>query len=323
MALSNGLVDRIDWSAIRYRSAGAPPARRRSRAGEPADGSSADGPKTAWISGANASMAGQTTRMSSSTRSEPGSLSRCSRASRSTSTWRVGPKQAWNCTERSPGSWSQRRTGSGIGPDGALQAAEEGRRVGAVAVGSTSAHVRRSGRPVGLGVGQEHGASPGGAGPTNAGGVLDHAAVGSSARSRRPPPDWRWVRPGAASSGSKRDGSRRKRWTSRCSATARTSSRNPPPGSRVNPKSTSRGGRSRTRSPSGHPVEQPGPPLGRAGLTDLVPDQAPEVGLPGGSVGQTAPGSVDVAHRRPTTGPWPAGAGGSGRTGRPPVGPGA
>ena len=84
VAFNSGLVDRIDWSAIRYRRAGAPRAADGPWcAGVPA---SADGPNTAWINGANVSMAGQTTRTSSSSSPRSGSLSRCNRTSRSTST---------------------------------------------------------------------------------------------------------------------------------------------------------------------------------------------------------------------------------------------
>ena len=95
----------------------------------------------------------------------------------------------------------------------------------------------------------------------------------------------------------------------------------PAPGQQGEPEEHEPWGKVEHQITVGHPFQQPGPPLRWARLTDLVADQPPEMGLPGGRVGDAASGSVDVARRPTTIGPWPGGAGGSGRTGRPPAGP--
>ena len=90
MTARTGLVSRSERSARRTRSSEAGP---RGAAGSSAS-SGSPAPKVAWISGANVSMSGHMTMTSRGSR--VGSACRLWRiASRSTSTWRPAPWQAW------------------------------------------------------------------------------------------------------------------------------------------------------------------------------------------------------------------------------------
>ena len=71
-------------------------------------------PKVAWISGANVSMSGHIT-ITSRGSSVGSSSSRWRIASRSTSTWRARPWQAWICTLRSPAATRPRPPGAAPG----------------------------------------------------------------------------------------------------------------------------------------------------------------------------------------------------------------
>ena len=103
VGLAQRAVGEPDAQVGRARPSGRRPARRR-RGARPA-------PNVAWISGANVSMSGHIT-ITSRGSSVGSSASRCSTASRSTSTCRARPWQAWIWTLRSSASSSGRASGS-------------------------------------------------------------------------------------------------------------------------------------------------------------------------------------------------------------------
>ena len=229
---STGLVWRSERSASRTRRSSG--RRRRPASRRPSSASPA--PNVAWISGANVSMSGHIT-ITSRGSSVGSSASRCRIASRSTSTWRARPWQAWTWTLRSSGSSSGRssarraaaRRAAAVGADVGLEPAEQrvgaGERRGVVVVGVLGRRAER------------RAASRARRGPRRrAGGCAASSAVGSSARRS----DRRRVGRGRATrSHSAGDGCSRNRWTSRCAASARRTCRWPA-GSRVRPNSDSR-----------------------------------------------------------------------------------
>ena len=93
---STGLVWRSERSASRTRRSGGRIAGRLSSSSS----STSPAPNVAWISGANVSMSGHIT-ITSRGSSVGSSASRCRIASRTTSTWRARPWQAWTSTLRS------------------------------------------------------------------------------------------------------------------------------------------------------------------------------------------------------------------------------
>ena len=97
-AAKTGDDSRSERSVMRYERRGVPSL-------EGAPPSSAEVPKPACTKGANWSIAGQSTTMSSS-RKLGSSSSRCKMASRRTWTWRACPWHEWTWIERSAGSSS-------------------------------------------------------------------------------------------------------------------------------------------------------------------------------------------------------------------------
>ena len=217
------------------------------------------------MSGANASMSGHMTTISRGSR--VGSAARRWRmASRTTSTWRPGPWQAWTARLVSPG---RARPGRHAPPAGGrVVVGHRARRPGSVAGGSpppprsggdgrTGRRRRRRRPPSGPA------ASPGRS-PQVSRELAGTAAVGSTTGERPPPP------PVCSSTRchSTGDGWRRKRCTSRWTASACSTARKLA-GSRVS--RTARGGKAGRRWPR-PPEGDTGvvEPLGRAGDADVT-----------------------------------------------------
>ena len=251
MALNTGLVDRIDWSAIRYRRAGAPWAAGRSAACRGCPGPS---PPTVrrppGSTGRSVSMAGQSTTMSSSSRSTPGSLQQVQQRHR------AAPRPGgWPRSRRGtarigrPGSWTRVAPGRhwpgcrAAGDRGALDATGAGLPVDPFGSGSPPASASASSSAVSR-CSRPHHRRRGWSTTT----AVESSAAEPSGPGGRMRPARRRCR---GRSGSARGGRGGRPAAGRPPGPA---SRNPPPGSRVNPKNTNRGGRSRIRSPARPPV---------------------------------------------------------------------
>ena len=164
------------------------------------------------------------------------SASRCRIASRSTSTWRARPWQAWIWRLRSPGA-SSGRAGSSAASGARSSRTSAWMRASSVSVScSTGWWWSCASSPITSCSSRE-------SWPQEASsGLAGRALVGSAARRTTGP--WPRIRSHRAG-----DGWSRNRWTSRCAASARsTASR--PAGSRVRPNSERRAGRSTTAGSS-------------------------------------------------------------------------
>ena len=180
-------------------------------------------PNAAWISGANVSMSGHIT-ITSRGSSVGSSASSCRIASRSTSTWRARPWQEWTCTLRS---------GSSDGSGAASSRTAAWMRASSVPVAGTLV-CRWSARGCAL---ASTSWSSRESWPQDASSGL-RGIVAVSSWLRRVTGGWSASRSQRAG-----EGCSRKRWTSRCSASASSTARRPA-GRRVSPNSASRGGRS-------------------------------------------------------------------------------
>ena len=215
---STGLVWRSERSASRTRRSGG---RSSSGSSSSSSGALSPAPNVAWISGANASMSGHITTTSRGS-SVGSAASRCRIASRTTSTWRARPWQAWTwmLASVSPGSSGRSsRTAAWTRASSVPDRCSTGCSCDAASGPITSCSSRES-------CPQEASSRFSGS-----------RAVSSSAR--------RVTRGARAAifSHSAGDGCRRNRWTSRCSASARRTC-SWPAGSRVSPNSENRSGSS-------------------------------------------------------------------------------
>ena len=284
---STGLVWRSERSARRTRrSVG------RSSSGSGSSSSSSTtspAPNVAWMSGANVSMSGHIT-ITSRGCSVSSSSSRWRIASRRTSTWRARPWQAWIWTLRSArierragvGGAGERDAGRGaVGAHVGLDAAEqrvlgELDRVVVIDVLVRAEHELHLARVL----------APGGEQPV--GGERRRWCRRRGARPAAGPPIF---------SHSAGEGCRRKTWTSRPAASARSTSRWPV-GSRVSPNSEMRSGRSSSDGLRAQPLARGLEPLGRARRAEPLAQPPPQLRLPRGLVGNVDLAARPAAHHR-------------------------
>ena len=314
------LVGELEQAADERRApgwSGAASGRRAARAGRagaaPRAGRRARRPRrrprrrrtSRWISGANASMSGHIT-ITSRGSSVGSSASRCRIASRSTSTWRARPWQAWTWMLRSSpsSSRSSSRPGSG-GPGGGRSS-------------RTSAWMRASSV-------RGRGAASGGGGRASAGGRATSCSSRDVLAPRGEQPVARQLArrvlgaprdaaaPAATRSHSAGDGCSRNRWTSRAAASA--SQHLQPPGRQPREAehatgapaaSTSSGSRAQARA-------RRLDPLRRVGLAGAGAQPPPQLRLPA-RVGGSSRRSRRRPRRPPRRGPSPGAGARSGRT---------